>query len=365
MSRVRKIREIERPGRLKLLLRRQRRNLRLVALFAVGSGLVFAAVAGARSAQNGGTVAKLAASFGRATDLRVERITFSTHTNTPEARLIEALAVKEGDPILGFSVDAARARLETLPWIAHVSVERRLPAEIHVELTEGRPFAIWQNQNNFVLVDRDGATVADEDVTRFGELPLIVGNGAPAQAGHIVDLLRNYPQLHDRIDAYVRVGERRWNLLLRNKTLIMLPEGHESEALARLTQIDAQQQLLTRPLAVIDMRLADKMYIRPRAPETASLDAGAATNADGNAAPAATNTPAKPHQDSKPAAAHGKQHPSASAPTGSPAGGTAGSPQAARIAARPATAKIAPAHSLQPHSGDSVPRDIIAQRRAT
>jgi cell division protein FtsQ len=44
----------------------------------------------------------------------------------------------------------------------------------------------------------------------------------------------------------------------------MLPEGHEREALARLVELQASNDLLDRPLAAVDLRLPDKMVIRQR-----------------------------------------------------------------------------------------------------
>ena len=61
----------------------------------------------------------------------------------------------------------------------------------------------------------------------------------------------------------MRVGERRWNLRLNSGTDVMLPEGHEVAALDRLMQLQQQHELLDRPLAAIDMRLGDRLVLRP------------------------------------------------------------------------------------------------------
>ena len=283
-------REIVRPSRMKLLVRRQRRNLRLAAWAASGFAIVLVGVSVAHSAQSGGTVADLEQRFGRAIDLRVKDITIDGRSNTPEPVLLAALGVKQGDPILGFSVESARARIEGLSWVQHVAVERRLPQTIYVALTERRPFAIWQNQGKFQLIDRSGEVVADEDVTRFGDLPLVVGLGAPGHASDMLTALDAVPDIRTRVAAIVRVGERRWNLQLKNRVTVMLPEGHEAAALARLSELQAHQQLLDRPLVFVDMRLADRLAVRTRTPA-----AGDARPADGqpvDAKPAEPKVPA-------------------------------------------------------------------------
>jgi cell division protein FtsQ len=45
----------------------------------------------------------------------------------------------------------------------------------------------------------------------------------------------------------------------------MLPEGAEVAALAKLAELQNTQALLDRPLAVVDMRLPDRLVVRPQA----------------------------------------------------------------------------------------------------
>ena len=54
-------------------------------------------------------------------------------------------------------------------------------------------------------------------------------------------------------------------LRLANGAEVLLPEGAEPQALARLAELQAQHALLDRPLATIDMRLPDRLVIRAQA----------------------------------------------------------------------------------------------------
>jgi cell division protein FtsQ len=185
-------------------------------------------------------------------------------SNTPEPLLNAALGVRRGDSMLGFSIQGARQRIETLSWVEHAAIERRLPGTLVVSLTERRPFAIWQNQGRFVLIDRNGETVANEDVAAFGELPLVVGTGAPKAATALLDALAAQPQVKSHVVAAVRVGERRWNLRMKNGGDVLLPEGAEAAALAKLAELQNADALLDRPLAVVDLRLPDRLVVRPQ-----------------------------------------------------------------------------------------------------
>ena len=258
-----------RPSSLKLLLRRQRRFVRPALWGAIGFAAVLAGVAAVHSAQPGGLRQGFGAAGEQAANLRVQQIVIEGRSNTPEPLLNAALGVRKGDSMLGFSIADARSRIETLSWVEHVAVKRELPGTLVVSLTERRPFAIWQNQGRFVLIDRDGQLVTNEDVAAFGGLPLVVGAGAPKAATALLDALAAQPQVKSHVLAAVRVGERRWNLRLKNGGDVLLPDGNEPAALAKLAELQGADALLDRPLAAIDMRLPDRLVVRPQAADPA------------------------------------------------------------------------------------------------
>jgi cell division protein FtsQ len=259
----------DRPSGWRLALRRQRRLLRPLAWIAAASFVMMLLVVGLNSAapHSSGTLSSLRERLGAATaasGLRVTDVVIEGRANTPEPLLRAAIGVNKGDPILGFSLEETRARIETIPWVEHATVERRLPGTVVVNLQERRPYAVWQNQGKFVLVDRTGQVVTNQDVAQFPHLPLVVGLGAPGAAATLLDALQERPALAEKVVASVRVGERRWNLRMSNGTDVMLPEGHEIVALDRLIQLQQQHAVLDRPLAAIDMRLPDRLVFRPR-----------------------------------------------------------------------------------------------------
>lgn len=257
----------DRPARLKLLLRRQKWLLK--PLLVAGAGLVVAFVFAGflHSESPRGSIESFRERIGSLTafaGLRVHKIEIEGRANTPQPLLLAALGVHKGEPIFGFSLDAARDRIESLSWVKEASVERRLPDTVVVNIEERRPFAIWQNDNKFVLIDRAGNVVAHEDVAAFRKLPLVVGPGAPKAAAALIDALTARPELQHFVVAAVRVGQRRWNLLMTSGANVMLPEGHEVAALDRLMQLQQGHDLLDRPLMAIDMRLPDRLVLRPK-----------------------------------------------------------------------------------------------------
>lgn len=266
-------REQDRPGRLRLWLRRRRGLAKPAALALLGLGAVGLVGLGLYLADPAGRVqalAERAAAIGDAAGLEVREVILEGRANTPFDLVDAAIGVSRGDPILDFSPAEVRARLETIAWVESAHVERRLPGTILVRLQERTPFAIWQHQGRFAIIDRDGKVVTSETLDAFGPLPLVVGAGAERHGAALYDLLLAHRPILERTQAMVRVGERRWNLRLHNGMDVLLPEGQEAPALNRLAEMHERHALLDRPLVAIDMRLPDRMVLRqPPAPEPA------------------------------------------------------------------------------------------------
>ena len=196
----------DRPSRLKLLLRRQRRLLRPAACLVIGAALLVPLAAVFHSGGSGGLLGNLRDRVARsaaAAGLTVTDVIIEGRGNTPENLLNAAIGASRGDPILGFSVEAARARIESLAGVQHAPVERRLPGTIGVALEERRPFAVWQHDAKSKLIDRAGVVVTDQEAANFKELPLVVGLGAPKAAALLLDARRDPPPIATHLIAPV------------------------------------------------------------------------------------------------------------------------------------------------------------------
>lgn len=181
-------------------------------------------------------------------------------------KLLTALGVSRGSPILEFDPALARAKILALPWVADVRVERRLPDSVHVTLRERIPMARWQNKGQVSVIDEEGLVLREANSSAFAKLPLVVGAGAPAATHELFGLLRGFPRVVEDISAAARVGERRWDLYLRSGAVVKLPEDQLKAALGRLEGIIAQKTLLQREIKSIDLRLPDRLIIQSEVP---------------------------------------------------------------------------------------------------
>jgi len=194
--------------------------------------------------------------------LRVADVVVSGLNRADAKEILAALDLERGSPILGVDIDEARARIESMGWVQTAEIARRLPDVIYVRVTEREPLALWQHNNRTVLIDRDGHTIQQSDLDSFAGFPLVVGEGAPAVAGELIDLLRAYPAVAKATEAAVRVSDRRWNLRLHSGIDVRLPEEKLAVALERLEEYQREHDLFDRDVVAVDLRVPDRLIVR-------------------------------------------------------------------------------------------------------
>lgn len=161
-------------------------------------------------------------------------------------------------------LDAAvvRDKLKANPWIADATVLKLYPGRLQIDIVERTAFALWQRDGRISVIADDGAVLEPYLSHSFVALPLVVGKGAETRARDFLALLARYPQVRTLTKAAVFVGERRWNLRLKDGLDIRLPENDVGNALAALSRLDKEEQLFSRDIVAIDMRLPDRLTVQ-------------------------------------------------------------------------------------------------------
>ena len=220
-----------------------------------------------------GTLLDISAALG----MKLDALTVEGRNMTTREDLLAALDIERGAPILAINVADAKTAVEALPWVKTAKIERRLPDAVHILLEERTPYALWQRDGRYTLVDHDGKAIVDVPDSD-PSLPLIVGPDAPQHAAALFEALGAETTLAGRVRAAVRVGARRWNIYLdsfENGIAVRLPEGDVAAAWTRLAALERDHKILERDLDFIDMRLDDRLVVRIH--KDAAAEAAAST----------------------------------------------------------------------------------------
>jgi len=161
-------------------------------------------------------------------------------------------------------LEGTRAELLRFGWVKDARVSRRFPDTLVVDIVERTPAAIWQYNQQLMLIDREGAVLEPVDLAAMPDLPLVIGPNANQHAIELDELLAAAPALKPIVEGATWVGGRRWDLRFHSGEVLALPEGQHNAAksLVRFAEMDRKTQLLGRGLVRFDMRLPGKMIVR-------------------------------------------------------------------------------------------------------
>ena len=168
-------------------------------------------------------------------------------------------------PLSSFDLDldSIREQVEGLDAVKSASVHIRSGGVLTVDATEREPVLVWRDNTGLVLLDRDGHRVSMIGKrTDRSDLPLVAGLGAEHAVPEALELLALSSPFSDRMRGLVRVGERRWDIVMDRDQRIQLPETGSVTALKKVIQLDAAQDLMARDIAAIDFRNPRRPVLR-------------------------------------------------------------------------------------------------------
>ena len=198
----------------------------------------------------------------KAAGFRVAEVAIAGRRLLTDQEVLAAAGVTDRTSLLFLDVAEARARLTSSPWISEATVRKLYPHRLEIEITERVPFALWQTEGKINVIADDGSVLAPLTDRRFVALPLVVGRGAEKKAKAFLATLERYPAIRAEVRAAILVGDRRWNLKLKNGIDVRLPEQNAESGLNRLAGLDRDRQLLTRDITAVDLRLPDRVSVR-------------------------------------------------------------------------------------------------------
>lgn len=157
-----------------------------------------------------------------------------------------------------------------IPAVASTAIKISAGGVLQINVAEKSPAFIWRKDNVMSVIDETGSfiRIANSRVD-YPKLPLVVGEAADLAVSEISSLMQANEYFKDHVRAFIRVGERRWDLILENNVRIMLPQREFLAAFDRLMLMNEAGSLFSGRLSNIDMRLVVRPTVRV---DTVSVD---------------------------------------------------------------------------------------------
>jgi cell division protein FtsQ len=181
-----------------------------------------------------------------------------------QAEVRRTLDIEPGTSSLKLDVEELRHRVEALGAVERATVQFDPQGIMRVTVIERIAAVLFRKADMaLVMLDKGGVEIGPAGPrANHPRLPVILGEGAPDRVGEVIELLAAAPEIVPRLRAFIRVGERRWDVVLDRNMLIKLPASDSTAALSRVMALHYGDELLDRDISVIDMRLPDRPALR-------------------------------------------------------------------------------------------------------
>lgn len=174
-------------------------------------------------------------------------------------------------------LDGYRAAILRLDAVKTVALVVQPGGTLSVRVTEREPVILWRTALGLQMLDESGHRTAS--LTRRDarpDLPLIAGEGADRAVPEALAILAAAKPILPRARGLIRIGERRWDIVLDNDRRILLPEKDPVQAIDRALALNAAEDLLSRDFTRLDLRNATRPTIRLSAPALVTFQQTAA-----------------------------------------------------------------------------------------
>ena len=173
------------------------------------------------------------------------------------------LALRLPQSALELDLNAIRVSAENLDAVARAVVRLGTGNVLQITITERQPAWVWRTDAGLILLDDTGHRIAGlADRADRADLPLIAGQGADKAIPEAMALLQTASPFESRIRGLVRVGTRRWDLVLDRNQSILLPAENPVTVLNGLIALNAAENILARDLTSVDLRNPQRPVLR-------------------------------------------------------------------------------------------------------
>lgn len=189
-------------------------------------------------------------------------------------------------PVSSFdlNLEEMRQTVAALPAVAVATLRVRPGGILQVAVTQRQPVAVFRAPDGLRLIDAEGVLIKNIIArAERSDLPLITGDGAREALSEGLEIYATAGPLMPRMRGVVRMGERRWDVILESGQRILLPTNDPVVAFERVVALSEAQELLERDVAVVDMRNPSRPTIRLNEQAVATLRQTGAPEQDSGA----------------------------------------------------------------------------------
>ena len=170
----------------------------------------------------------------------------------------------------GFSAlkaQALREKIQEINKVEKAFVKLSTDGSVNVEVIQRKEAVVFFNNHLYEVLDSNGVILSlNKHYQGLSSLPLLVGKDGQKNINELLSLINEIGSFQSEVLYYEWVGERRWNIHMKNDLVFKLPENNLNQGLEVMRMFLNETDTLLKPIVSVDLRNIDKPIIKLREP---------------------------------------------------------------------------------------------------
>ena len=181
--------------------------------------------------------------------------------NELKENVIIAINHDIGDSINSINLNKIKERIDKLYWVKYSKVIIYPHGIMEILIDEHIPFAIYNDTENYFLVNKNGYKFLKIKENQYSNLFKISGEESLQSISDLKNLIYFINSTSLDLDEAVRIDTRRWDLFFNDDTHIKLPAENSLQVLKKFINFD-YNSLEFNNIRFIDLRIPNRIIIK-------------------------------------------------------------------------------------------------------
>ena len=176
--------------------------------------------------------------------------------------LIENAATEEFSALKARSL---REKIREIKKVKKAIVKFSTDGLVIVEVVERKEAAVFLNDSLYEVLDKNGVLLStNSDYEGLSSYPLLIGKSGSKNIPDLLSLAKEIGSYKSEVMYYEWVGERRWDIHMKNNLVFKLPENNLREGVELMRFFLNGMNKYLKPIVSVDLRNLDKPIIKFR-----------------------------------------------------------------------------------------------------
>ncbi len=197
------------------------------------------------------------------TELSINRISVegAKEPLKKEITILVQKAAAEGFSAL--KAQSLREKIQKINKVDKAFVKFSTDGLVNVNVVERKEALVFFNKELYEVLDNNGVILStNPDYEGLSSFPLLVGKNGSKNIRELLLLVNEMGSHKSDVLYYEWVGERRWNVHMKDGLVFKLPENKLNKALELMHMFLNETNKLLKPIVSVDFRNIDKPIIK-------------------------------------------------------------------------------------------------------